>query len=71
MIFFVKKELYKQFGKFNLTLRSAADYELVLSFLYKENVYTHYVSKILVQMRVGGISNASFKNRWKIRTKHG
>lgn len=61
--FFVRRELYDQFGDFNLALGSAADYELMLRFLLKHRVQTHYVPQVLVHMRVGGVSNASLGNR--------
>ena len=33
--FFIEKEAYSKYGGFNLNLRSAADYELMLRMLYK------------------------------------
>lgn len=63
--FFVKRELYKRLGSFNTQLRSAADYELMLRFLYVNNVAVEYLNKVLVHMRNGGVSNANLKNRIK------
>jgi len=31
--------------------------------LYKERIPAHYIPILMVRMRVGGISNSSFKNR--------
>jgi glycosyltransferase len=50
---------------FNLSLKSSADYELMLRFLYKHQVSAAYVSDVLVRMRTGGLSNATWLNRWK------
>lgn len=61
--FFVRKGCYDKFGTFDLSLKSSADYELMLRFLYKNKLKVVYLPKILVQMRTGGQSNASFKNR--------
>lgn len=61
--FFVRKRVYDQLGLFNLQLKSAADYELMLRFLYKNNVSTCYLPRPIVRMRVGGMSNVSLKNR--------
>ncbi len=61
--FFVRRELYDQFGDFNLTLGSAADYELMLRFLLRHGVKARYVPEVLVHMRAGGVSNASVSNR--------
>lgn len=63
--FFVRKELYEKFGVFNLELKSAADYELMLRFIYKEGIQVAYLPKVLVRMREGGQSTASLKNRLK------
>jgi glycosyltransferase involved in cell wall biosynthesis len=61
--FFVRKEIYEKYGLFNLTLRSAADYELMLRFLFKNDVSTCYLPETIVKMRTGGQSTASLKNR--------
>ncbi len=61
--FFVRKHIYKKFGTFNLNLKSAADYEIMLRFLYKHKINVRYLPKVLVHMRIGGQSNASLKNR--------
>ena len=63
--FFVRKSVYDAHGLFSLKLRSAADYELMLRFLYKSGITTAYLPSILVRMRVGGLSNASLGNRWR------
>jgi glycosyltransferase involved in cell wall biosynthesis len=61
--FFVRRHMYEKYGLFNTTLRSAADYELMLRFLLKYNACVKYIPEVLVKMRAGGISNASLKNR--------
>ncbi len=63
--FFVRKELYLQYGTFDTGFRYAADYELMLRFLLRYNAPAAYLPKVAVKMRTGGHSNASFKNRWK------
>ncbi|MBS1946936.1 MAG: glycosyltransferase [Bacteroidetes bacterium] len=61
--FFVRKEVYEKVGLFNLCLKSAADYEMMLRILIKHEIPTHYIPRVIVKMRAGGLSNASFKNR--------
>lgn len=61
--FFVKKEVYQKYGKFNLEFTSAADYEIMLRFIHKHEISLTYLPRVIVKMRVGGISNASLKNR--------
>ncbi len=61
--FFVRRQVYDKCGLFNSSLRSAADYELILRVLLKFNVHALYIPEVLVKMRVGGMSNTSLKNR--------
>lgn len=61
--FFVKKRMYDEFGGFNLQLKSAADYELMLRFIHKQGIRLSYLPQVLVRMRTGGLSNASLRNR--------
>ncbi|MFI5203862.1 MAG: glycosyltransferase family 2 protein [Flavobacteriales bacterium] len=61
--FFVKKQVYEKYGDFNTTLRSAADYELMLRFIHKHAISLAYLPRIITKMRQGGQSNLSLKNR--------
>lgn len=61
--FFVKREYYQRYGKFNLQLKSAADYELMLRFIHKHKIKLAYLPEFIIKMRIGGKSNVSFKNR--------
>jgi glycosyltransferase len=63
--FFVRKEVYNKFGKFNTSLKSSADYELLLRFLYIHQVKVVYIPGVMVHMRAGGHSNRSLLNRLK------
>lgn len=61
--FFVKNEVYKKYGVFNLKLKSAADYEFMLRVLYRFKISSHYLPQISVKMRSGGNSNSSLSSR--------
>lgn len=63
--FFVRRELYERHGGFRLRMGSAADYELMLRLLLKNGISTAYIPEVLVKMRTGGVSNASFRDRYK------
>ena len=63
--FFIRKKHYDTFGSYTLKLKSAADYELMLRMIHKNELTPAYIPKTLVKMRTGGVSNASFKNRIK------
>lgn len=61
--FFVKREVYQRFGRFNLEFKSSADYELMLRFIHRHHIRLAYLPEFTVKMRVGGKSNQSLQNR--------
>lgn len=61
--FFVRRSCYLRWGLFDESFLLAADYELMLRFLYKYQISTYYLPEVLVKMRTGGTSNASLRNR--------
>jgi hypothetical protein len=63
--FFVRKEVYEKYGVFNLNFWGAADYELMLRFLFKHQVTVSYLPEVCVHMRSGGQSNQTIANRWR------
>jgi len=60
--FYMKRELYQQYGLFDLNLKISADYDSLLRYLWVNNVEMSYLPKVLIKMRVGGESNRSLKN---------
>ncbi len=60
--FFVRKAVYERLGGFDVNLRLAADFELMLRFLERWGISTRYIPRSLVRMRMGGASNRSLKN---------
>jgi glycosyltransferase involved in cell wall biosynthesis len=63
--FYCKKELFYQFGFYSLEYGTAADYELMLRFMHLNLINAFYIKKVLINMKIGGISNKSFRNRVK------
>ena len=61
--FFLKKEAYDKFGHYDLSFVTAADYELMLRMIHKHKIGLAYLNRVIVKMRVGGMSNSSIKNR--------
>lgn len=61
--FFVRRTVYEKWGGYNITLRSAADYELMLRFIHKHHISVAYLPRVITHMRTGGQSNVSFRNR--------
>jgi len=60
--FFVSRHVYERLGGFDTSFRIAADYELLLRFLYREKIFTAYLPEVLVRMRWGGLSNKNLPN---------
>lgn len=61
--FFLRRTCYEKHGNFNTGFKTAADYELMLRMLHVQKVSVTYLPEVLVLMRTGGVSNASFGNR--------
>lgn len=62
--FFVRREVYERLGNFNTSLRTAADYELMLRFMYVNHIRATYLPEVMIKMREGGASNATLKGRF-------
>ncbi len=62
--FFVRKQVYEKYGTFNEELKTAADYELMLRFLFKHGCKCAYIPDFFIKMRSGGASNQSLKARF-------
>lgn len=54
---YIKRSLFQIYGNYRLDLSIAADYELLLRFMYKHSVKSSYYSGLVTRFRVGGISN--------------
>ena len=71
---FVKRELFEQFGLFDLNYRIAIDYEFLLR-LINQNIQGSYVDAFIGNMLIGGVStNRYFRSYWetmKISIKYG
>lgn len=56
--FYCRRGLFARFGGYSLDYRICADFELVMRYLWKHRVRTHYIPQCLVEMRLGGTSTA-------------
>ena len=61
--FFVKKDIYNKHGVFRTDLKIAADFDLMVRFLYTHNLVCSYMKEPIIKMRVGGVST-SFSSIW-------
>lgn len=62
--FFVKRSIYEKYGLFKTDYRIAADYELLVRFLYRYRITYSYLNKVLIKMRTGGVSTKNLKSNW-------
>jgi len=60
--FYARLEVYKKYGGFNTSYKISADYDSILRYLGKNNIFCHYVPEIFIKMRNGGVSNRSIRN---------
>lgn len=64
--FYVKRTCYERGGLYALDYKIAADFDLLIRFLYKYRMKSKYLKKDMVTMRLGGISTSNIRNRMKI-----
>ena len=62
--FFVKRWAYEQYGLFKTDYKIASDYELLIRFLAKYQLSYHYIPKVMVKMRAGGVSTKNLRSNW-------
>ena len=60
--FYCRREIYRQYGVFDDSFRIAADFELLLRFVFVHRIKTTYLPLDFVTMRTGGISTSGFKS---------
>lgn len=56
---FIKTDIYKKYGHFNVDLKIGSDYEIMLRFFEKYKINSYYIPEVLIKMRAGGSSNRS------------
>jgi glycosyltransferase involved in cell wall biosynthesis len=54
---YIKREVFQLYGNYRLDLNIAADYELLLRFMYRYRVKSSYYPGVIARFRLGGISN--------------
>ncbi|MEC8011009.1 MAG: glycosyltransferase family 2 protein [Pseudomonadota bacterium] len=59
---FLRKSVYLNYGVFDTSYKISADYDFILRVFSANGFNSIYVKDVLVNMSLGGVSNASFKN---------
>jgi glycosyltransferase len=60
---YLRRECYENYGLYRSDFRISADYEMMIRMFYNYRLQTRYIDRVLVRMRLGGISNGSLANR--------
>lgn len=61
---YLKRTLFEKYGDYALDLGTAADYELILRYFYTHKIKAVHLPVLMVNMRMGGVSNQSLKSRF-------
>lgn len=61
--FYMRRSLYQQFGLYSLDYKIAADFDLLVRYLYSKKIKSRYLKMDFVTMRTGGLSNRNIRNR--------
>jgi glycosyltransferase involved in cell wall biosynthesis len=64
--FFCYRRFFEQFGYYRTDLEIAADFDLLLRFLRKHQLFTVYIPEMLVKMNMGGKSTNGISSTIKI-----
>ena len=59
---FVKKKIFDKIGFYKTDYKISADYDFLVRIFNCKNINQVYIPKVLINMRIGGMSNRSFKN---------
>lgn len=68
--FYVYKNKFEEFGYYKTDYKIAADFELLLRFIYVHKINTQYIPIDFVTMRTGGMSTESMNSRKIIMKEH-
>lgn len=60
--FFTYRQNFEKFGYYKTDYKITADFELLVRFLYKNKLSSHYLPISLMKMRTGGVSTKSWKS---------
>lgn len=62
--FYAKRQLFEKYGLYKTDYKIAADYELLIRFMYKNKIRYKYLGIPFVNMRTGGASTKSIKSNY-------
>jgi glycosyltransferase involved in cell wall biosynthesis len=63
--FYARRKVYQEFGGFDLNINLAADFDILLRFFEVHKISVEYIPEILIKMRLGGATNASWNSIYR------
>jgi glycosyltransferase involved in cell wall biosynthesis len=67
--FFMRREIYERIGGFKTDYKIAGDFEMMIRIFQNHNLKFKHIPAVLVLMRIGGVSNAGWKNMCTLNTE--
>lgn len=64
--FYCRKSCYDMAGGYRTDFRIAADFEMLVRLFIKEKITWHFIDKVTVKMRSGGVSSSGIKSSWVV-----
>ena len=68
--FYCRKECFEKFGYYKTDYKIAADFDLLLRFIYVHQIRIKYLPIDMVTMRLGGVSTDGWKSRLVMMNEH-
>ncbi len=59
---YCKREVFDKYGLYNIKFRISGDYDFMMRIFNQATLRTAYIPKVLVKMRIGGISNRNLQS---------
>ncbi|WP_297251798.1 glycosyltransferase family 2 protein [uncultured Prevotella sp.] len=64
--FYVRREVYDEYGLYDLNFRTSSDFEMMVRLFVKEKIHAKYINMDFVTMRAGGESTAGLEAKKKV-----
>ncbi len=63
---FLKRNLFEKYGLYKTNYKIAADFDLLVRMLYTHKIKIHYLPRIILKARTGGVSDNNIFTKFKI-----
>lgn len=62
---YIKRELYERYGLYDTSYKIAGDTDLLIRFMYLQDVKVAYLHQYIIKMRMGGMSTSKSLTKYK------